>query len=162
MTEEVALRFEGIMGVDYSRYRLATKVSSLVNAMDGGSRVAWPTSDATLLEALKSSRDLLLLPPSCPDKQVYCGTGVVELMDTGDPAPLYRYAERFHEPPRVVIHKDEMFLIAGNVRKAKEMEEAMKFHVMVSAGAGGECVCLPDEEIEYIRGWDAEIYRQKL
>ena len=137
MTEEVALRFEGMMGVDYSRYRLATKVSSLVNAMDGGSRVAWPTSDATLLEALKSSRDLLLLPPSCPDKQVYCGTGVVELADTGDPAPLQSYAERFHEPPRVVIHKDEMFLIAGNVRKAKDRIEA-------AAGLGAEVVCLPE------------------
>jgi len=162
ITEDVSQRLEAKSGMDLSRYRLTTKVAALVNSLDDGNRIAWVTSDEYLTGILARDKGLFLIPPFCPDKQVYCGTGVVELSSLEDAGPLKAYAEKHHEPPRVIIYEGKMFFISKNVRKAKEMEEAMKFHAMILEKAGGEISCLTTDEIAYIAGWEAEKYRQEL
>ena len=50
-----------------------------------------------------------------------------------------------------------------NTKKAKEIEEVFKFHIMTLISSHTkEINYLSQEEIQYIGNWEAEKYRQKI
>ena len=39
--------------------------------------------------------------------------------------------KKYSELPKVIIYKKHLFFIGMNIKKAKDAEEVMKFHIMV-------------------------------
>lgn len=162
LTEAVLAKLERHLGVDLGRYRLATAVARLVNRLGGDRNIACLSEDGALAGLLRTDRDLFFALPFCPDKMVFCGPLALAVRDEHDSGAVEAYLAEFHDIPRVVVMGERLFFIARNQRKAREAEEAFKFHVLALKMAGGDVRCLPPEELSYLGNWEAEKYRQKL
>jgi hypothetical protein len=99
--------------------------------------------------------------PFCPDRLVYCGVEPLEIKSLKDNAPFVKYQKKFSGPPRVVIYNRHIFFIAQDLKKAKEMEDVFKFHILTLNATKGKVDFLNDDEISYLSSWEAERYRQK-
>jgi len=163
LTEQVLEKIENYLRVDMSRYKLTNKISHLFSTAQKSSNIACLSEDSYLNEQLTQNQELFLLTPFCPDSLVFCGVSAVVLEDLLDITPLKSYKEKYFELPKVVIFENKLFFIALNIKKAKEIEEVMKFHIMVLAQSSkSNKNFLEEEELAYLSNWEAEKYRQKV
>lgn len=94
---------------------------------------------------------------------MYCGISCCNIDDLFDIASLNSYKEKYFELPKVMIYQDNLFFIAPNIKKTKEMEEVFKFHIMVlEQNKSNDKNFLEDDELAYLGNWEAEQFRQKL
>jgi hypothetical protein len=62
-----------------------------------------------------------------------------------------------------LIYKGYIFFIAKNIKKAKEIEDVFKFHIMsLELNENNNINYLQESEIEYLGNWEAEKYRKEL
>jgi ribulose-5-phosphate 4-epimerase/fuculose-1-phosphate aldolase len=156
LTEEIVSRCQATAAVDLSRYAAATQVAEFI----GGDAVAWLCEDRVLLDLLRSNCALFAEPPFLPDSYVFCG--VVPLIADGlaNPAPLRAYMEAHRDRPKVVVHGARVFFLGASIRKAREVEEVFKSHLLARAAMLEAPRLLPIDELAYLGAWEAEKYRQ--
>ena len=163
LTDKVVLDIEKYLGVDYSAYRMTNQVSELINSILNEKKIAYLSSDSFIMEVLAKDESSFFLPPFCPDKLVYCGASCVKLKKLQDQGSIKEYIVEHGNYPRVVLYNDLIFFIADSIRKAKEIEDVLKFHLITVTNNEGKRVnYLTESEIQYLNNWDAEKYRQKL
>ncbi len=154
--EETIAKIERHLKVDMARYKMTNEISRAVNSAEGAGAtrlVSYLSCDDELRRLLKTKRSLFFTKPFCPDDIVYCGTKALEIKDIKRGSKTY---------PRVVICKDEIFFVAPSIKKAREIEEVFKSHLMILKIRRGRGMnFLSDEEAAYLDSWDAERYRRK-
>ena len=131
ITELVLEKIEKFLKIDMHRYKMTNKISNMINNIEKNSNIVCLSEDRYLNEQLSKNIDLFFLKPFCPDSLVFCGISAVKIKDFLDVTALQNYRERYFELPKVVIFEENLFLVALNVKKAKEVEEVLKFHIMV-------------------------------
>jgi rhamnose utilization protein RhaD (predicted bifunctional aldolase and dehydrogenase) len=160
--EQALEKIEEYLSLDMSRYKLTNKISQLNNALDSSSSISYLSDDVYLNKQLLLNKELFLKKPFCPDTFVFCGFNAITIKNFSDNAAFKNYKKKHFEFPKVVIFEDNLFFIASNVKKAKEMEEVMKFHIMVlEKSSGSDKNFLDSKEMAYLGNWEAEKYRQK-
>lgn len=163
ITEYVLEKIEAYLGIDMSKYKLTNEISALFNSVDTTGDITYLCDDMFLNEQLQKNPELFANTPFCPDTFVYCSTSPLVINDLSDTMPLEDYKQKSHEFPKVVIYKGRLFFRASTLKKAKEMEDVLKFHMMVLAQSKNMSLnFLPKEELDYLSNWEAEKYRQKL
>ncbi len=163
LTDLVVEKIENYLKIDMSKYKLTNKISYLFNAVQKKSNIAYLCEDSYLNEQIKKNEELFLQTPFCPDSLVYCGIGPVVIDNLFDIKSLQDYKIKYFEFPKVVVYKRKLFFIAQNTKKAKEMEEVMKFHIMaLEQNTKNNKNFLDSEELAYLGNWEAEKYRQKV
>lgn len=160
-TDAVCAALSEVSGIDADGFRTAPEISERVGAVSTGLS-CYEASDALLLRITDSHPEFLFAPPFCPDSVVYNGPAPMSLDRLDDPAPLKAYLDKHGEIPRVIFHGGRIFFIAANGRAARDMEEVLKFHVLVLSANKGSACSLPEDEIRYLRGWEAEKFRNKF
>ena len=84
-----------------------------------------------------------------------------EIEELFDIENLKKYKDKYFEIPKVLVFENRLFFIASNIKKAKEMEEVMKFHIMVlEQSVKSDKNFLELEELAYLSNWEAEKYRR--
>ena len=74
---------------------------------------------------------------------------------------ILKYKTEYHELPKVVYWHGKLHFFAKNLRKAKEMEEVMKLHLLSLKLAGkNDIITLPKSELAYLGNWESEKFRQ--
>lgn len=161
LTEKVLNKIETYLNVDMSSYKLTNKVTSLLKRVEKQSNnISYLSEDRYLLQKLASNRELFFETPFCPDSLVFCGIRAVDLSDI---TILESYKEQYLELPKVIIFDERLFFRAANIKKAKEIEEVMKFHMMVlEQNINKDKNFLELEELAYLSNWEAEKFRQGL
>lgn len=162
LTESVILRIERRLKIDMGRYKMTTRVSALLGRSAGGRPVAYLSEDAALASFRRARKDLFSRPPFFPDGLVYCGMRPVQLRSLDDRRAVAAYRARYREEPRVVLHRDRIFFIAQNTRKAKEAEEVYKAHILTLRLAGTAAAFLPRKELLHLGRLSAEKFRRRL
>ena len=163
ITEKVLEKIETHLKVDMSRFKLTNKISYLLNSVQKNSNISYLSEDGYLNEQLSLRQELFLQTPFCPDSLVFCGVSAVVTEDLFDISSLESYREKYFELPKVIVFQNNLFFIAPNVKKAKEMEEVMKFNIMVlEQSVKSDKNFLELEELAYLSDWEAEKYRQEL
>ena len=163
ITEKVLEKIETHLKVDMSRFKLTNKISNLLNSVQKNSNISYLSEDGYLNEQLSLRQELFLKTPFCPDSLVFCGVSAVVTEDLFNVCSLKNYKEKYFELPKVIIFENNLFFIAPNIRKAKEIEEVMKFNIMVLEKiVKSDKNFLELEELAYLSDWEAEKYRQKL
>lgn len=160
LNEKVLSILEKIENVDFSRYKYTNQISSLINQHNNTQYIAYLSED-TQVNQLAAHQQYLEVTPFCPDGYVFCGAKVLMLPELNYEF-MKKYIDSYHDVPKVIVYQSMVFLIAVNVKKAKEMEEVFKFHLMTIHFAKKEINTLPTQEIQYLGNWEAEKYRQKL
>lgn len=168
LSEEVTIKLEQHLNISNNTYRLSSVVSESLNAVFGLNKIAYLSNDAGLRELIANAKPLFFQRPFFPDTLVYCGSRLVVLNDFKDIETLNKFKETVDDIPRVVICRDLIFFIADSVRKAREIEEVLKFHLSVLVVnitqniKPEEIQFLGEEELSYLAKWEAEKYRQAV
>ena len=163
LTEIVINKIEKYLKIDMSRYKLTNKISNLINAAQKNNNITYLSEDRYLNEQLLQNKKLFLQTPFCPDVQVFCGTRPILLKNLLDIDLVKKYRKKYFEFPKVIIFNEHIFFNAPNVKKAKEMEEVMKFHIMVlKKNLKTKKNFLNFYELRYLNGWEAEKFRKKI
>ncbi|MEA2020023.1 MAG: hypothetical protein U9N59_16465, partial [Campylobacterota bacterium] len=163
ITEEVLEKIENYLKIDMNRYKLTNKISYLLNSVQKNSNISYLSEDCYLNEQIIQNQELFLQTPFCPDSLVFCGVSAVVIENLFDIVSLESYKKKYFELPKVIIFENKLFFIAQNIKKGKEMEEVMKFHIMVlEQSVKNDKNFLELEELAYLNNWEAEKFRQKL
>jgi len=161
-TEYVINKIEEYLNIDMSRYKTTNKTTYLLNTIQKNNNISYLSEDNYLNEQLSENKDLFLSTPFCPDSLVYCGISSVVINDEFDIKSIEQYKNKFYELPKVIIFENNLYFSAPNVKKAKEMEEVFKFHIMVLAQSNKDINYLELDELAYLSNWEAEQFRQKI
>lgn len=160
--ERVLVKAEQRVGIDLSPYRQVTRISNLIQRASGWRPSVLLSEDRVLAMLRSTNRRLFFLKPCTPDMRVYCGPGAVEIANVNDVKAVMNFIEKNSEAPRILLLKDRLFLAAPNLRKAREIEEVLKGHLLLAATTKSRTlVSLSRAERNYLGGWEAEKYRQK-
>jgi rhamnose utilization protein RhaD (predicted bifunctional aldolase and dehydrogenase) len=163
LTEYVLEKIENYLKIDMNRYKLTNKVTRLLNSLEETSNISYLSEDQYLNHQLIKNKSLFFLTPFCPDSLVYCGVSACEIKDFSDVESLNNYREKYFEFPKVIIYKNNLFFVAKNIKKAKEIEEVFKFHIMVlEQNIKNSINFLELKELAYLSNWEAERYRQEV
>lgn len=163
LTEDVTKIIEKELNLDYEHYRNSTKVSKLINNISDDILIAYASNDNAIIKCIKRYKSILFEKPFCPDTLVYCGFTLVEIENLNDFNPIITYRKKYNSLPKVILYNDVIFFMAKNLKKAKEIEDIFKFHILVSfQNLEIEINNLSDDEMSYLDNWDAEKYRQNL
>jgi len=163
LNEMVLEKLELFLEVDFSRYKLSNKLSSYVNTVQNDSVIAYLSEDLHLNNYLTKHKKLFFQTPFCPDGFVFCGFNAIEVQDLQDDKPLQNYLTKYFELPKIILFEKSLFIIAENVKKAKEIEDVLKFQIMVfDKNISNDFNLLGLDELSYLGNWEAEKYRQKL
>lgn len=164
LTEYVISKIEKFLSADMISFKLVSEVSSVINDFSEELKIAYLSCDSYLNKLMLENTELFFTLPFCPDKMVYCGVNSVTADDVEDlKTNVCKYMQACYDVPNVIIYKHKLFFVAKNIKKAKEIEDVFKFHVLSLSFCNNESVkFLPQQEIEYIGNWDAEKYRQKI
>lgn len=163
LTEYVLEKIENYLNIDMKSYKLTNSISSLFEIVFDDENISYLCEDKFLNEQLQKDEKLFLKNPFCPDTFVYCGFFPVKIECISDAESLQDYKIKNHESPKVIIYDDKLFFRASTLKKAKEIEEVFKFHIMVLAqNYNNDLNFLEFDELAYLSNWEAEKYRQKL
>lgn len=163
LTEFVLSKIEDYLKIDMSKYKLTNKISKLINSVEKKSNITFLSEDKYLNEQLLQNQELFLQAPFCPDSLVFCGVSAAIIRDLIDTKVFQDYKKKYFDLPKVIIFNQHIFFIAANIKKAKEMEEVMKFHIMVlEKNKKNNKNFLEFQELLYLNNWEAENYRKKI
>lgn len=162
LTEHVLSKIEKYLKIDMSKYKLTNDISDLFNRIEKSSNISYLCEDGFLNEQLQKNNQLFFNIPFCPDTFVYCSVNSVKIKSLSDVKTLNNYKLINHELPKVIIFNNIFFIRALSIKKAKEVEEVLKFHIMVLLyNKNLNLNFLKPEEINYLSNWEAEKFRQK-
>lgn len=163
ITEDVLIKIEKYLKIDMDRYKMTNSITYLLNNVEKSSNISYLSEDSYLNKQVDINKELFFNTPFCPDSLVYCGINCCEIDDLFDIGNLQKYKEKYFELPKVISYKNKLFFIAQNIKKAKEMEEVFKFHIMVlEQNIKSDNNFLEIEELAYLSNWEAEKYRKAI
>ena len=162
LTNYVIEKLENYIKLDLSKYKLTNKISELVKRIEKTQNISYLSEDGFLNTTLKTNKELFFKPPFCPDSLVYCGACAIEIENFVELGIISAFRERYHEIPKVVLYQDKLFIVTQNIKKAKEIEEVLKFQIMILSQNKNDINFLSSNELAYLSNWEAEKFRQKL
>lgn len=162
LTEYVLDRVENYLNIDFSKYKLTTQITKALKSIDNKYNISYLSDDIFLNTLLKTNKNLFFKPPFCPDSFVFCGEGAIEINDLSDLNLIINYIEKHGVSPKIIIYSSYIFIISQSVKKAKDIEDVLKFHLMILLHDSSDINFLSQSELRYLSNWEAEKYRQKL
>lgn len=163
LTEKIVGGIEEALGIDFGHYRIAQRIGNVLFYQFGMDELVYCVKDQMLNQVIGESPELFFIPPIAPDVVVFCGSRAVKMRDVDDIEQIENYKKQFGVFPKVLICSGKIFLIASSMRKAREMEDVLKFTIEVlKQNKNQKLNFLEEHEIHYLNHWEAEKYRQKL
>ena len=161
LTERLVTKAESILGVDFSRYREVTRLSEIYNKRFRLDHIAYLSEDKKISELIQDKNKEYASRPFCPDGFVFCGYKTLEVKNNIIES-FESYKLRFHEPPKIIMFNNEVYIFANDLKKAKMIEDVLKNNLLISSHLGKKLSFLEEDEIYYLGNWEAEKYRQKM
>lgn len=160
INEYILSKIENTLKLDYSRYRLATKIANLFYEITNENCIALLCEDKHVHHILFNERKIDFIPITTPDAFVFGGFKPLRIVDLSS-KEIINYFKHFGIYPKIIIYQNHIYFINKNVKKAREMEEVFKFHLLSLTTADNQIDSLPIEELYYLSNWEAEKYRQQ-
>src|SRR6478672_5726061 len=96
-----------------------------------------------------------------PDQLIYNGFIPIDLKELSK-QEIKKYSVQFDSFPKVIVYRKRIFFLNKNVRKAKEMEEVFKYHLLSLRNCKGKASYLRSDDNEFLSASESEKYRQNL
>ena len=162
LTEYVLDSVEIFLNIDHSKYKLTTQLTKVLRNAGYTNHISYLSDSVFLNDLLKARKNLFFVGPFCPDSFVFCGASAIEIEDLSDLRLVKQYEEKYFSLPKICIYLNNIFVIAESVKKAKEVEDVLKFHLMILSHNQSDINFLPKNELDYLSNWEAEKFRQKI
>ncbi len=160
LTDQVSQIIESHLNLDLQRYRNISTLQKLITLTSGDSSCIICSDDSVISSLLTTEEKDTPIWPFCPDTLIYCGVRPVFLNSTNDQESIQEYIKLYNEPPKVLVLNQQVYFCANSIKKAKEAEELLKFHLLVASEDMGSMERLKLTEIAYLSNWEAEKFRQ--
>ena len=161
ITEYVIEKIEKFLSIDMNRYKLTNKVTLLFEKVSKSFLLSYLSEDLFLTEVLKSKSELFDCGPCSPDTLVFCGYYPVRLKNEKDYLSIFEYKKKFNDLPKIIIIKNSILFVASTIKKAKEIEEVFKQHIISLFFNHDNINTLNKYELDYLANWESEKFRQK-
>lgn len=158
--EKILSKIEQYLNITLRNYKRTNRISNLINSHTPLNQIAFLSDDVFINDNLKKHKPYFFTKPFCPDTLVYCGNTACELILGQEQINIADYFAKHQNLPKVIIFENNVYLIAANINKAKQIQELLKFHLMIISHNKGKVQSLSDNEILYLTSWEAEKYRQ--
>jgi ribulose-5-phosphate 4-epimerase/fuculose-1-phosphate aldolase len=155
--EDIVNKLEGYLKIKLDKYKKTNKVSTIVNTVFDTQLVSYVSDDKILIDQIVN----ITGKPFFPDQLVYGGFQAVELKDENDIGSVHRYKDQFFEYPKIIIFDGNIFFVAESLRKARDIEDVLRAHIIIQSNAG-DLHLLDNSELTFLADWDAEKYRRTL
>jgi rhamnose utilization protein RhaD (predicted bifunctional aldolase and dehydrogenase) len=162
LTEYVLNLVEAYLNIDFSKFKLTTQITNLLKRVENSNNISYLSNDIFLNDLMKSNKKLFFEKPFCPDSFVFCGICALEINDFLDLSLINFYQKKYLSLPKIIIYNNNIFIISESVKKAKEIEDVLKFHLMILSHNNSNINFLSQDELKYLGNWEAEKFRQKL
>ena len=162
LTEYVLNLVEAYLNIDFSKFKLTTQITNLLKRVENSNNISYLSNDIFLNDLMKSNKKLFFEKPFCPDSFVFCGICALEINDFLDLSLINFYQEKYLSLPKIIIYNNNIFIISESVKKAKEIEDVLKFHLMILSHNNSNINFLSQDGLNYLGNWEAEKFRQKL
>ena len=148
------------LGVDYSGCKTVTQIYNVLSQTCGGD-IVYLSQNRYVYEALHVMKGIWR-HDICPDCIVYCGKKVLRLGDDFGQKDIEEFCVKYGKPV-IIKCKDYFYIVASNMKKAKEIESLLGFSAQVAIrNIGRDIDFLSDKEQDFLLHWDAEKYRKNL
>ena len=98
-----------------------------------------------------------------PDSLIYCNKKILVLNKNDDMLKVAKRHVSEHGSFNVIFFENEFYIIAPNIKKAKEIESVLSFNLQVlELNRNNEIDFLTQEEQNFLLNWDSEKYRKNL
>ena len=98
-----------------------------------------------------------------PDSLIYCNKKILLLNKDDDMLEVIKNHNLKYGNFNVAYFENELYIIAPNVKKAKEIESVLSFNLQVlKLNKNDEMDFLTEEEQNFLLNWDSEKYRKNL
>ena len=98
-----------------------------------------------------------------PDSLIYCNKKILLLNKDDDMLEVIKNHNLKYGNFNVVYFENELYIVAPNVKKAKEIESVLSFNLQVlELNKNDEMDFLTEEEQNFLLNWDSEKYRKNL
>ncbi len=152
---------EKYLGLDMERHHNATIIYDVTRQVPVlKDKIVWLAQNRDIGVASESFGVDLWEWQFCPDCLVYCGKRALVLGDAFAVSDFERHIETFGIPV-VVSLRGNVYIVADNVKKAKDIECVLAFSAQVAlANKKLKLNLLSVDEQNFLLNWDAEKYRQ--
>ncbi len=154
-TEEITLKLEEFLNVDYSSYHDLTKLW-----MKFPEKIVWKITDENVTSTVREMSEWETV--FCPDTVVFLGKSFLNLENEISDSIIEKYT--FNKGiPVIVKYKENLYAIADSVKKALEIQSILSFSAQVmKINKDSKCNLLNEEEQNKLLNWDAEKYRKTM
>ena len=98
-----------------------------------------------------------------PDSLIYCNKKILVLNKNDDVLEVTKKHILEYGNANVIFFENEFYIIAPNIKKAKEIESVLSFNLQVlELNKNDEMDFLTEEEQNFLLNWDSEKYRKNL
>ena len=157
--EKTIKKAEQFTGKYFSRYKTVTELSDCYSESFGNGNIAYLSEDKLVYELLPQIKNIDFR--FSPDAYVFCGKTILNLENITK-KEFVEYNNKYGEPPKLVYHQGHLYVIAKDLKKAKQIEDVLKNNLIILSHLNGQSSFLTKEEINYLSTWEAEKYRQTL
>lgn len=163
LTENVCKTIEQEIGMNNDAYRHAFDLYRKFREWEPKEdKIVVKVENATILALFTQRKYMMWDFQICPDCIVFCGKSAFAYKDNCDRIGYMNYVAQFGSPV-IICSRQDIFIRAESVRKAKEIESVLAFSAQVALfNQGKEMNLLSDEEQNFLLNWDAEKYRQAI
>lgn len=163
-TEHVLQLLERYLKIDMAAYHMATHIyQELSGCITGGlEKVVVLSNDRDIRQAVRLFGASEWPFQFCPDCIVYCGKHFLNLPEDFTANEIMDYIRQFG-CPAVIRCKDQIYIVADTMKKAKETESVLRFSAQVALhNQAYKMRLLSEEERDFLTSWEAEKYRKQL
>jgi len=160
LTNQVSKAIEQHLKLDLQRYRNITTLQKLLSQVVTQDTCIICSDDSVITSLIMKEKKEAAIWPFCPDTLIYCGVRPVFLDSIDDQTSIQNYVDLYKELPKVLVLNQQVYFCANSIKKAKEAEELLKFHLLVVSQSPDSIRRLTLAEVAYLSNWEAEKFRQ--
>ena len=162
LTEFVISSIEKYLKIDFSIFKTTNDLSEKLKSVGFKNMISFLCSDIYLCRILKQNKDLFFYRPFCPDSHVFCGASAIEINNISNLDDIINYQSKYSVLPKIIIYNENLYIIAKNIKKAREIEDVLKSNLLILENSDSKINFLPKSELDYLSDWDAEKFRQNI
>jgi FMN phosphatase YigB (HAD superfamily)/ribulose-5-phosphate 4-epimerase/fuculose-1-phosphate aldolase len=156
LINDVLIKFEEYQSLNFNAYKHTNFISKTINELFHIDNISYLCQDEVINHFLHNKKKLWKENVTFPDFLIYCGVQVLF-----DLHYIEEYKNTYHEPPKIIIDNDLIYINSHSLTKCKEIEDVLKSNLLILDSSIEKKYLSPDE-IYFLNNWDAEKYRLRL
>lgn len=159
LNNTVIKKIADFLSADINRYLTQSKLFS-INYELSKEKIIYLVDNEQINRYLKTHHYKLWNYALTPDCVVYCGNKELYLTDNSISENVFDLQT---DNTNLIIYKNQLFIRAGTINKAKEIEELLIFSLnIIQLNEKNDIASLNKKDQDVLLNWDAEKYRKKF